>query len=96
VLGNTLLRVSANGTRLEPVNTTQALKGKTVALYFSSLMVETEMKARNITRLLLGSHIEMVRQLTVNANKSLEIVYISLDDNARSFRDMVSRCPPPP
>lgn len=88
-LGNTLLKVSSNGTRLQSVNTTHALKGKTIALYFSSLQVEQEMKERNITRLMLGNHVEMVRQLTVNNGKPLEMVYVSLDDKARSFRDML-------
>jgi len=90
VLGPNLLKISKNGTRLESIETEKILKGKIVALYFSSLTAEIELKTNNITRSLLSHHIEMVRQMLVLKGYPLEMIYVSLDENARSFRDMVS------
>ena len=90
LLGSMLLRVTPNGTRLEAVETASVLQGKTVALYVSSLDIELELKTSNMTRNLLSTHLEVVRARTVADKKhALEMVYVSLDDDPKAFRQVV-------
>jgi hypothetical protein len=139
MVGSSLLRATANGTRLELVATHVALGTATakspstsasssapsasnnatstnsnnatnttaasaaaaaaapsssssvvVGLYLSSAKLEREMKSRQLTRQLLSSHVESVRAACKKeGDQPLELVYVSLDEDERDYREMV-------
>lgn len=88
LLGPTLLKASENGTRLESVNSTEAVGDKVVALYLSSHSIEMELRDRNLTKSLLRTHVEGVARRVQDNGNAFEVVYVSLDPDAKTFRDV--------
>ena len=70
--------------------TSDAVGGKVVGLYVSSREIENELRRRNMTSGLLSSHLAAVRARVMDKpDQPFEIVYVPLDVDAKSYRDVV-------
>ena len=87
LLGPMLLR--ATGTRIEEVAAAEVLRGKVAVLFLSSRAAESELVKHNVTKAPLSGMVATVREACLRSGKGLEVVYVSFDEDARQYRDVL-------